>query len=176
MSPGSLAVVLTALVFLAAIVLRVTPWGRARRAASARLAEARGAVRRARTEPERAAALVEAARVAAEERRPGAAAGLLSRALKLDPTSAHAVEEGARLLARRPAALERFLWRGLALPWDDAHAPAVRASAKALADLYRRRASTRPRARALGRLAAALPSSPANDHGGPGEHGGRGDP
>jgi hypothetical protein len=160
MSPGSLAVVLTALVFLAAIVLRVTPWGRARRASSARLRDARAAVRLARTEPERAVALVAAARLAAAEHRPGAAAGLLARALKVDPASVLAVEEGARLLARRPAALERFLWRGLALPWDDAHAPAVRASAKALAELYRHRAGTRPRARALARLAHALPSPP----------------
>ena len=80
--------------------------------------------------------------------------------MRLDPCSAVPVEEAVAALERaRPRLLEKLLWRRLArVPWDAAHAPAVRAAALGLASIYENRLRDPVRAAVMERLARTLAS------------------
>jgi hypothetical protein len=113
----------------------------------------------AATPRERALALVEAAEAAA--RAPDgltSAMGFYLRAMRADATFCDPVRGMAALLAaERPELLETVLWRRLShLDWSGDGIPAVKCTALALAELYRRDLRHRVRARALEKMVSRL--------------------
>lgn len=149
------AVAAVAALFVAFLLFKMRPAQRRAPKLAAELRAARERAARAGTLAERSAALCEAGTLAARSaRRPTAAAGLFLRAMRAAPTSPDAVAQAAAALAEpAPRLLEKMLWRRLAaLPWDDAHRPAVRAAVDGLRDLYRRHVRDRDRAEILRKL------------------------
>jgi hypothetical protein len=145
--------------FLLFLIIKMRPMARDRGAVPADVKAARARAAAAQSPRERATALCEAATLAAAARvRWTSAAGLALRAMRADPTWAHAVERTVELFEKgRPRLLEKMLWRRLAhLPWDDEHGEAVRAVAAGLQRLYTRRRRDADRALFLERFMDVL--------------------
>lgn len=141
--PWRTALIVVAAAFIVFLLAKMLP-GRAKRAeGAASLSAAKGKVRGAKTDRERAEALCEAAASAmALPLTFGGARGAayFLRAMRADPTWAGSVERAAvALLPRRAHTLEKILWRRLAAtPWDAAHRDVLRALVTALADVSKR--------------------------------------
>ncbi|HEX3344549.1 MAG TPA: hypothetical protein VHS09_08235 [Polyangiaceae bacterium] len=134
MEDWSTPLVIATAVFLAFLLWRIRPTFGARGGGAGReaLRQAQARVEAAKTEPERALALCDAA----ELMRAGEARGMYLRAMRADPASAPIVERAVAGLARRPRALESLLWRYLASrPWTESK-EATRAALDALRALY----------------------------------------
>jgi len=130
----SIPLVVATAVFLAFLLWRIRPFvgGSGGGAGREALRAAQDRVEAAKTEPERALALCDAA----ELMRAGEARGMYLRAMRADPASADVVARAVAGLTRRPRALESLLWRYLASrPWTDAK-DATRAALDALRSLY----------------------------------------
>lgn len=167
--PWRTALIVVAAAFIVFLLAKMLP-GRARAAGGgASLSAAKGKVRAAKTERERAEALCEAAASAmvlpltfGGTR----AAAYFLRAMRADPTWPGSVEKAAAALtARRGHALEKILWRRLAAtPWDAAHRDVLRALVKALADVSKRLRGHSGQAGIMERLLAgevlSLPKAP----------------
>ncbi|MCS6798628.1 MAG: hypothetical protein NZ898_08860 [Myxococcota bacterium] len=155
--PEAIAGALAVALLVTWIAARAVLASRGRRGVpSERRAELDGLKARARagTEPEaRAAAWLEAARLAMQVRRPDLAASYALRARRAAPRSTEAIDALVRALRarRRYRALERLLWRALA-EQDDA--PVRTHLLEALVSLYEGPLRDRHRARALRRLAS----------------------
>ncbi len=149
--------VAVAMLFVVFLLAKMRPTLAVRGALGAEVQQARARAYAAKDARTRSEALTEAGRLAASARRWTAAAGFFLRAMSAEPTSADAIAQAAMALAPRRHLLEKILWRRLAhLPWDDAHAPAARAAAVALAGLYQGKLRDRARAEVLRRLAERL--------------------
>ncbi|HEY5241106.1 MAG TPA: hypothetical protein VIJ22_06560 [Polyangiaceae bacterium] len=154
MEDWSIPLVVATAVFLAFLLWRVRPLvgGSGGGAGREAIREAQARVGAAKTEPERALALCDAA----ELMRAGEARGLYLRAMRTDPTSAPIVARAVAGLARRPRALESLLWRYLASrPWTDSK-EATRAALDALRVLYEGRLRNAVRAKAMAHARDAL--------------------
>jgi hypothetical protein len=141
--------------FLLFLVIKLRPIARQRSALPADVKAARDRAAAAQSPRERATALCEAATLAAAGRvRWTSAAGLALRAMRADPTWAHAVDRTVGLFEKsRPRLLEKMLWRRLAhLPWDDAHREAACAVATGLVRLYKHRRKDADKALFLARF------------------------
>jgi hypothetical protein len=145
--------------FLALILWRVRPsFGGGRGAGASREArrEAQARIEAAKSEPERATALCEAA----ELMRAGEAKGMYLRAMRADPASAEVVARAVAGLTRRPRTLESLLWRYLAArPWSDSK-DATRAALDALRALYEGPLRNSVRAKAMAHARDALSEPP----------------
>ena len=134
--------------FLLVLLWRVRPqvgWGRQRGASRQAVKEARAKVDAATTEPEKAAALCDAAELLG----PASATAMYLRAVRADPSSPQVIDRAAARLSRRPRLLESVLWRHLASSsWTDTRL-ASRASLSALVTLYEGPLRDPVRARAL---------------------------
>jgi hypothetical protein len=151
------AMVAVAMLFVLFLVAKMRPTLGIRGALGAEVKEARARAYAAKDPRAKSEALCEAGRLAAGARRWTAAAGFFLRAMSADPASADAISQTAMALAPRRRLLEKIIWRRLAhLPWDDAHAAAVRAAAVALAGLYEGKLHDRARAEVLRRLAERI--------------------
>lgn len=153
------ALAAAAVLFIVFLVVKMRPGSSRRVALSAEVRAARERVRAATTPRVRAEALCDAGALAMRQgQRVTAAAGLFLRAMRADAAWAGAVERTAASLARpAPKLLEKILWRRLAmLPWDDEHAAAASAAARALEALYRKPIPDHVRAEVLRKLAAAI--------------------
>jgi hypothetical protein len=161
MQDWSIPLVVAAAAFLAVLVWRVRPfvaWGPSRAGNREALREVQVRIEAAKTEPERALLLCEAA----EHMRAGGARGMYQRALRADPRSVNVIERMAIGLARRPRALESLLWRHLStMPWTEAPA-AMRASLDALRVLYEGPLKNAVRARAMANARDALGNAAPN--------------
>jgi hypothetical protein len=148
MQDWSIPLVVAAAAFLAVLVWRVRPfvaWGRSRREGREALREAQARIDAARSEPERAAALCDAAGLV----RAGGAKGLYLRAMRADPSSVNVVERAVAGLSHRPRSLESLLWRRLATSAWTESADATRAALDALRVLYEGPLRDAVRARAM---------------------------
>ena len=89
--------------------------------------------------------------------RSSAAVSYYLRAARLDPGSKDVLERALAGLARKPRALENYLWRRLGSdPWNEATKPTHTAALRALGELYDRRLKNHARAKALVHVADAL--------------------
>jgi hypothetical protein len=150
----SLPLVAATAAFLALLLWRVRPFfggagGRAGREAR-RAAQAR--VEAAKTDPERALALCDAADLV----RAGEARWMYLRAMRTDPASAEVVARVVSGLARRPRTLESLLWRALSSrPWTESK-DATRAVLDALRALYEGPLKSAVKAKAMANARDAL--------------------
>jgi len=150
----SIPLVVATAVFLAFLLWRVRPFigGRGAGAGREALREAQTRIEAAKTEPERATALCDAA----ELMRAGEARGMYLRAMRADPASAEVVARAVAGLARRPRALESLLWRYLASrPWIGSK-ESTRAALDALRVLYEGPLKNATRAKAMAHARDAL--------------------
>lgn len=121
--------------FVVFLIVKMLPRTSRRGSKSASLASARARAREAKTDRERAEALCDAAEAALSAPFGGTrSAAYFVRAMRADPTWVGAIERASATLAGRHARLlRRTMWRRLShLPWDAAHAPALRALATAI--------------------------------------------
>jgi hypothetical protein len=143
----SIPLVVATAAFLAFLLWRMRPFigGRGAEAGREALREAQARIEAAKTEPERATALCDAA----ELMRAGEAKGMYLRAMRADPASAEVVARAVAGLARRPRTLESLLWRYLASrPWTGSK-EATRAALDALRVLYEGPIKNTVRAKAM---------------------------
>jgi hypothetical protein len=151
----SVPLVVATAAFLALLLWRLRPLiGRGRGAGAGReaLREVQARIEAAKTEPERAVALCDAA----DLMRAGEAKGMYLRAMRADPASVPVIERVVAGLARRPRTLESLLWRYLASrPWTDAK-DATRAALDALRVLYEGPLKNAVRAKAMAHARDAL--------------------
>lgn len=148
MEDWSIPLVVATAVFLLFLLWRVRPFFGAHRTGEGReaLREAQARIEAAKSEPERALALCDAA----ERMRAGEARGMYLRAMRADPASAEIVGRVVAGLAGRPRALESLLWRYLASrPWTDSK-EATRAALDAMRVLYEGPLKSAVRAKAMG--------------------------
>ncbi|MBX3260156.1 MAG: hypothetical protein KIS78_20160 [Labilithrix sp.] len=148
----------SAVTFAAFLIFRVRPAVTPRaRATAAALTGAKKRIEEAKDDAARAIALADAADACAALGRTNGAVGYYLRALRSDPRSTRIVERTAAGLARRPGALERLMWRHLAVhSWEGEHRDAALASLRALAGVYAGRRRHRLRAEAIAHALAAL--------------------
>ncbi len=129
------------------------------RASAVALKEAKQRVVAAKDDASKATALCEAADACARLGRTSAAVSFYLRALRADPGSKDIAHRAAEGLARRPAALEKVMWKQLAAlriaESNEARAAAVIAL-RALATSYATRRRFHARARALENVLEAL--------------------
>jgi hypothetical protein len=90
------------------------------------------------------------------------ASACFTRATRIAPESADLVARAARALQRHPRIVETFLWRRLgAGPWVGPERDVAKVALAALVTVYDASSRTRPRARALEQVLAALdPADP----------------
>ncbi len=89
------------------------------------------------------------------------AAACFSRALRLSPTSLEVAKRASEALARSPRELEALAWRRLgAEPLGPEHRAVAYHLLGELVRIYEKKARTRPKARAIEHLLAALPKAP----------------
>src|SRR4029079_4206218 len=93
--------------------------------------------------------------------RTSAAVAYYLRALRADPGSKEIASRAAEGLARRPAALEKVMWRQLASARFDESREAAVVALRALATSYARRPRFHARARALENVLGALGEAPS---------------
>lgn len=158
----NIAVITGAVVFVIFLLWQFRPM-RLRLGAAPRVAVDSMAARlQARSAPDartRARILCEAAQKAAAQ--PGgvsAAVGLFLRSMMADPSSPEPIECIRKLLiGRRPRALERILWKRLAVAeWDGDQRAVAAACATGLHDIYASRLHDRARSAVMRKLAAQL--------------------
>ena len=154
MEDWSIPLVVATAAFLALLLWRMRPFIGPRGAGAGReaLREAQTRIEAAKTEPERATALCDAA----ELMRTGEAKGMYLRAMRADPASAQVVERVVAGLSRRPRTLESLLWRYLSSrPWTGSK-EATRAALDALRVLYEGPLKNTVRAKAMAHARDAL--------------------
>ena len=131
------------------------------RASAAALKEAKKNIAGAEDDASRAVALCDAADACARLGRTSGAVAFYQRALRMAPSSKEIAARAAEGLAKRPAALEKVMWRQLAnARFDDSREAAVIAL-RALSASYSNRPRLHPRARALDNILEALGEKPA---------------
>jgi hypothetical protein len=160
MQDWSIPLVVATAAFFAVIVWRVRPfvaWGRGRGSNRDALREVQARIEAAKTEPERALLLCEAA----EHMRTGGARGMYQRALRADPASVNVIERMVVGLAHRPRAVESLLWRHLStIRWTESR-DATRAALDGLRVLYEGPLKNAVRAKAMANARDALgPDTP----------------
>lgn len=154
MEDWSIPLVVATAAFLALLLWRMRPFigGRGPGAGREALREAQTRIEAAKTDPERARALCDAA----ELMRAGEAKGMYLRAMRADPASAEIVGRVVAGLGRRPRTLESLLWRYLASrPWTGSK-EATGAALDALRVLYEGPLKNTVRAKAMGHARDAL--------------------
>jgi hypothetical protein len=153
-----LPLVLSAVAFAAFMVFRFRPAiSHEGRITAARLKEARQRILAAKDDAARAVALCDAADACAQLGRTGRAVSFYLRALRADPGTMLVAARASEGLARRPAALEKVMWRQLASArFDGASRDAGIVALRALAGSYAKRRRFHARARALGNVLEAL--------------------
>ncbi|MEA2752754.1 MAG: hypothetical protein QOI41_6897 [Myxococcales bacterium] len=156
-----LPLLVSAIAFAAFMVFRFRPVisgdGRTN---AALLKGAKQRILAAKDDVTRANALCDAADACATLGRIGAAVTFYLRALRADPTSKEIAQRAAEGLARRPAALEKVMWRHLATTrFVDSREAAVIAL-RALVASYSKRPRFHARARALENVLEALGEPP----------------
>jgi hypothetical protein len=131
------------------------------RATAVALKDAKRRIKEAADDAARAVALCDAADACARLGRTSAAVGFYLRASRSDPGSTEIASRAAEGLARRPAALEKVMWRQLASArFDDSRETAV-VALRALATSYARRPRFHTRARALENVLGGLGEPPS---------------
>lgn len=155
-----MALVAVAVAFGLIVVWRARPAMGGGRGASFRTAlrNAQARVEAAKDDAAKALALCDAADACAVAfGRSSAAVSYYLRAARLDPGSNDVLERARTGLARKPRALENYLWRRLGGdPWNDATRPAHAAALLALAELYDKRLKNHARGKALAHVVDAL--------------------
>ena len=154
MEDWSIPLVVATAAFLALLLWRMRPFigGRGPGAGREALREAQTRIEAAKTDPERARALCDAA----ELMRAGEAKGMYLRAMRADPASAEIVGRVVAGLGRRPRTLESLLGRYLASrPWTGSK-EATGAALDALRVLYEGPLKNTVRAKAMGHARDAL--------------------
>lgn len=152
----------SAIAFAAFMVFRFRPVMSGHgRASAALLKEAKQRILAAKDDVARASALCDAADACARLGRIGGAVSFYLRALRADPTSKEIAHRAAEGLARRPAALEKVMWRQLASTrFGDSREAAVIAL-RALVASYSKRPRFHARARALENVLEGLGEQPS---------------
>ncbi len=154
--PWRAALLIVAGVFIVFLLAKMLPFGAGKRGGGKALSGAKIKVRSAKSERDRAEALCEAA-VASLGLPFGStrAAAYFLRAMRADPTWPGAVEKATVALVRRSRLLDKILWRRLAAtPWDDAHAPALRAMMAGLSQVGKKARGHAAQAQVMDRLLA----------------------
>jgi hypothetical protein len=131
------------------------------RASAALLKGAKQRILAAKDDVARAVALCDAADACARLGRIGAAVSFYLRALRADPTSKEVAHRAAEGLARRPAALEKVMWRQLATTRFGESREAAVIALRALVTSYSRRPRFHARARALENVLEGLGEPPS---------------
>lgn len=157
-----LPLLVSAIAFAAFMVFRFRPViSGDGRASAALLKEAKQRILAAKDDVTRANALADAADACARLGRIGAAVTFYLRALRAHPTSKEIAHRAAEGLARRPAALEKVMWRHLATArFADSREGAVIAL-RALVASYSKRPRFHARARALENVLEGLGEQPS---------------
>jgi hypothetical protein len=147
----------SAIAFAAFMVFRFRPVvsGDGRVSAAA-LREAKKNIKAAKDDAARAVALCDAADASARLGRTSGAVTFYLRALRAAPGSKEIASRAAEGLARRPAALEKVMWRQLANARFDSSREAAVIALRALSASYAKRPRFHPRARALENILEAL--------------------
>jgi tetratricopeptide (TPR) repeat protein len=131
------------------------------RASAALLKAAKARILAAKDDAARGSALADAADACAKLGRFRAAVSYYLRALRANPKSHELAHRAAEGLARRPAALEKVMWRQLAnTRFEDSREAAVIAL-RALVASYSRRPRFHARARALENVLEGLGEQPS---------------
>lgn len=152
----------SAIAFAAFMVFRFRPVvSGAGRASAAALKEAKQKIAAAKDDAARAIALCDAADACAQLGRTRGAVTFYLRALRLDPGSEEVATRAAEGLARRPAALEKVMWRQLANTRFSESRVAAVIALRALSASYAKRPRFHPRARALENILEALGETPS---------------
>jgi hypothetical protein len=131
------------------------------RASAALLKVAKQRILAAKDDASRGSALADAADACAKLGRTRAAVTYYLRALRADPTSKELAHRASEGLARRPAALEKVMWRQLANARFDESREAAVIALRALIASYSRRPRFHARARALENVLEALGEQPS---------------
>ena len=152
----------SAVAFAAFMVFRFRPVVSGEgRATAVALKEAKQRIRDAKDDPGRAVALCDAADACARLGRTGGAVAYYQRAQRADPGSKEIAARAADALARRPAALEKVMWRQLASSRFEESRDAGVVALHALATSYSKRTRFHVRARALENVLEALGEPPS---------------
>lgn len=167
--PWRAALLIVAGVFVIFLIAKMLPVGMGKRSVGKALSGARVKLRDAKTPRDRAEALCEAA-LASMGLPFGStrAAAYFLRAMRTDPTWSGSVERAiASLAPRRARLLDKMLWRRLAAtPWDEAHAPVVRALLTGLGQVSAKARGRAAEAQVMDRLLAgeslSLPAKKAS--------------
>jgi hypothetical protein len=149
----------TAIVFAAFLVFKFRPVvGHEGRASAALLDDAKKRIAAAKDDDARALALADAAEASIRLGRSSSGVNLFLRAFRTAPASKALVERAAAALARRPSALEKLMWRHLALGAGEGttRLPATRVALQTLAVVYARRPPTRVRQQGIEHLLALV--------------------
>lgn len=159
---GTIPLLVSAIAFAAFMVFRFRPVVSGDgRATAALLKAAKQRILAATDDVSRGSALADAADACAKLGRFRAAVSYYLRALRANPSSHELAHRAAEGLARRPAALEKVMWRHLASTrFEDSREAAVIAL-RALVTSYSRRPRFHPRARALENVLEALGEEPS---------------
>jgi hypothetical protein len=150
----SIPLVAATAAFLALLLWRVRPFigGRGGEGGREALREAQARIEAAKTGPERALALCDAA----DRRRAGEAKGMYLRAMREDPASPAVVARAVAGLSHRPRALESLLWRYLSnRPWSESK-EATRAALDGLRVIYEGPLKSAVKAKAMAHARDAL--------------------
>ena len=134
------------------------------RASAVLLKDAKQRILRANDDTARATALCDAADACAGLGRTRAAVNYYMRALRVEPTSLEIANRAAEGLARRPAALEKVMWRQLANARFGESRESREAGVialRALAASYAKRRRFHARARALENVLEAIGEQPS---------------
>ena len=152
----------SAIAFAAFMVFRFRPAvSGAGRASAVALKEAKLRIKGAKDDASRATALCDAADASARLGRTNVAVTFYLRALRADHSSKDVATRAAEGLARRPAALEKVMWRQLAnARFSESREPAV-VALRALVASYSKRPRFHVRARALENVLEALGEQPS---------------
>jgi tetratricopeptide (TPR) repeat protein len=156
---------LSAIAFAAFMVFRFRPVvSTAGRASAVELRGAKQRIAAAQDDAARATALCDAADACARLGRTSSAVRFYLRALRIDPTSKEIASRATEGLVRRPAALEKVMWRQLASArvgesHESREAGVI--ALRALVASYSKRPRFHPRARALENVLEALGEKPS---------------
>jgi tetratricopeptide (TPR) repeat protein len=157
-----LPLLLSAIAFAAFMVFRFRPvLSGDGRASAALLKTAKLHILAAKDDASRGRALADAADACAKLGRFRAAVSYYLRALRADPTSDELAHRAAEGLARKPAALEKVMWRQLANTRFDVSREAAVIALRALVTSYSRRPRFHARARALENVLEGLGEQPS---------------
>jgi tetratricopeptide (TPR) repeat protein len=155
----------SAIAFAAFMIFRFRPVvSTAGRASAVALREAKQRIKAATDDASRAIALCDAGDACARLGRTSSAVRFYLRALRIDPTSKEIATRASEGLVRRPAALEKVMWRQLAnARFDESHESreAGVIALRALVASYSKRPRFHPRARALENVLEALGEKPS---------------